>query len=86
MGGDGPNSFDTLTALDAWVTRGNPPESIPATSTGRTMPLCPFPAAARYLGGPVTYAGSWTCPLGDRRLPDIGPDGVLAGANRDHRQ
>ncbi len=62
MGGDGPNSFDTLTAFDAWVTRGNPPESIPATSTGRTMPLCPFPAAARYLGGPVTYAGSWTCP------------------------
>jgi feruloyl esterase len=46
----------------------------------RTMPLCPFPAMARYDGkGDVTQASSWRCTAGDRGLEQIGPAGILAG-------
>jgi len=48
-GGVGPNSFDTLQALDNWVTNGVAPEGIVATApNGRTMPLCKFPEEASY--------------------------------------
>lgn len=82
--GSGPNSFATLTALDNWVTNGTAPDSIPATNTdsGRTMPLCKFPEEARWTGGPIDVASSWTCDAADRRLLAIGFDGVLAGAQR----
>lgn len=83
--GSGPNSFETLTALDEWVSHDVAPDAIMAANgaTGRTMPLCPFPAEARYIGGPVDAAGSWVCPAKDQRLLETGPDGVLAGAD-DH--
>jgi len=81
-GGPGPNSFDTLRALDEWTTKGIAPDSVVATNSdsGRTMPLCAFPAAASYLGGPVNLASSWACQAGDKRLLAIGFDGELAGA------
>jgi feruloyl esterase len=84
-GGPGPNSFDTLTALDDWVTKGVAPEAIVATNTdsGRAMPLCKFPEEARYVGGPVNVASSWICDPSDRRLLEIGYDGALAAADRD---
>jgi feruloyl esterase len=83
LGGGGPNSFDTLTALDNWVTRDIAPEAIVASNSGsgRTMPLCKFPEAARYVGGPVDVARSWTCEPGDKRLLEIGSDGKQAGAD-----
>ena len=83
QGGSGPNSFDTLTALDNWVTQGVAPEAIVATNraSARTMPLCKFPEEARYVGGPVDVAGSWTCDPGDRRLLETGLDGERAGAD-----
>ena len=85
QGGSGPNSFDTLTALDQWVTDGVAPEALRAVNatTGRTMPLCKFPEEAKYVGGPVDAAGSWVCPATDRRLLETGPDGALAGAARE---
>ena len=56
--GPGPNSFDTLMALDNWVSHGMAPEAIIATNnrSGRTMPLCKFPEEASYvvLGGRQT--------------------------------
>jgi feruloyl esterase len=84
--GSGPNSFDTLTALDNWVAKGIAPEGIVATNagSGRTMPLCKFPEEARYLGGPINAASSWTCSATDQRLLESGPDGALAGANDDY--
>ena len=50
-GGIAPNSFDTLQALDKWVTRCAPRKVSSATATnGRTMPLCKFPEEASYSG------------------------------------
>lgn len=66
-GGPGPDSFDTLSALEAWVERKVAPAAIPATatapgSTKRTMPLCPFPVQASYRGtGDVNDEANWSC-------------------------
>jgi feruloyl esterase len=66
-GGAGPNTFDALGALDAWVDRSSPPASIPATHAtngriDRTRPLCAYPAVARYNGtGGIDDAASFTC-------------------------
>jgi len=82
-GGVGPNSFDTLQALDHWVTNGVAPEGIVATApNGRTMPLCKFPEEARYSGsGDVNLAANWTCNPNDQRMLEVGRDGVTAGAD-----
>jgi feruloyl esterase len=66
-GGPGPNTFDALTALDAWVVRGVAPNSITASrvSNGkveRTRPLCPYPQVAVYQGiGGTDEAASFAC-------------------------
>jgi Tannase and feruloyl esterase len=88
-GGPGPNSFDTLTALENWVEQGQAPDGIVATHFAnnnptqpitRTMPLCKFPEQARYNGtGDVNSAANWTCSPDDRRLLDIGLNGEQAG-------
>ena len=84
-GGPGPNSFDTLNALDAWVTHGTAPDGILAanTSSGRTMPLCKYPEEAAYVGGDVNKASSWACRAGDSRLLQVGPNGERAGVGGD---
>ena len=65
-------SFDSLTALDEWVTRGARPrtpiayDGNPATA-GRSMPLCEYPKWPRYNGtGDPNSATSYTC-IDDRR-------------------
>jgi feruloyl esterase len=66
-GGTGPDKFDALKALDAWVETGKPPESIIATRlkdgvADRTRPLCPYPKAALYRGtGSPDDAASFVC-------------------------
>ena len=66
-GGPGPDSFDTLSALENWVEHGIGPDGIIATATApgatkRTMPLCMFPETAVYRGaGDVNDAGNWSC-------------------------
>jgi feruloyl esterase len=66
-GGEGPNTFDMVSALDQWVERGRAPERILAThKTGeridRTRPLCPYPQTARYSGsGSTDDAASFVC-------------------------
>jgi feruloyl esterase len=86
--GPGPNFFDALGALERWVEGGRAPEEIVATKyvgdqwtreTLRTMPLCPFPAQAHYLGeGLIKDAKNWTCSLNDDLLK-IGANGAMAG-------
>jgi len=54
-GGDGPDTFDMLTALDQWVEEKRPPDRIVASrvrdgKTERTRPLCPHPQTAVYQG------------------------------------
>jgi feruloyl esterase len=66
-GGEGPNSFDTLTALDEWVENGKAPEKMTASHTtngeiDRTRPLCAWPKVARYVGhGSIDDAANFSC-------------------------
>ena len=90
--GPGPNLFDTLGPLEAWVEQGQAPQALlaahypnnkpaPGVAPDRTMPLCPFPAQANYAGGDVKAAKSWTCAANTKML-DVGLDGKLAGLSR----
>jgi feruloyl esterase len=91
VGGPGPNFFDTLTPLDNWVDHGVKPDAILAThfvnntppAVDRTMPLCKFPEEARYMGGDVNSATSWSCPANDRGMLDVGANGKSAGLSAD---
>ena len=66
-GGIGPDQFDTLSAIEAWVERGQAPDAIaastrPDSATPHSLPLCPYPRQARYSGtGATTDAGNWSC-------------------------
>jgi feruloyl esterase len=66
-GGEGPDSFDSLSALEQWVEQGKAPQRIIAAhhSAGvvdRTRPLCPYPQVARYNGkGSIDVAADFTC-------------------------
>jgi len=85
--GAGPNSFDTLSALEQWVEKGIAPDAIPATHStnnvvDRTMPLCKFPEKAHYKGsGDPNSVSSWSCPQNDKSLLAVGPNGIQSGAN-----
>jgi feruloyl esterase len=66
-GGDGPNDFDKINALDRWVEKGEAPQALIASQrvnrkVTRTRPLCPFPQTAVYKGsGSVDDAANFTC-------------------------
>jgi feruloyl esterase len=66
-GGEGPNTFDMLTALEQWVERGQPPERIVASHSSngvvdRSRPLCPYPQVAAYTGtGNAEEAANFVC-------------------------
>jgi feruloyl esterase len=66
-GGEGPNTFDAVTALEQWVEHGKAPDVMIAShSTGgkvdRTRPLCPYPQVAKYRGtGSIDEAANFTC-------------------------
>jgi hypothetical protein len=59
--------FDSLGALDTWLTRGKAPGTLLATDAnaankGRTRPLCVYPAWPKYNGsGDVAASSSFTC-------------------------
>jgi feruloyl esterase len=66
-GGDGPNTFDAVTALEQWVEQGTAPDRIVASRlvngrVDRTRPLCPYPQVARYSGTrSIDDAANFTC-------------------------
>ena len=66
-GGEGPDQFDALGALEHWVEQGKPPNRIVASHRSggrvdRTRPLCPYPQVARYNGkGSIDEAGNFSC-------------------------
>lgn len=66
-GGEGPNTFDMVAALEEWVERGIAPNQIIATHStngqpDRTRPLCPYPQIAVYKGaGAIDDAASFAC-------------------------
>jgi feruloyl esterase len=71
QGGPGPAPADAQQAIEDWVERGKPPETLLATrSSGGVNEeafsrlLCPYPAIARYDGaGPPNAAASFTCSM-----------------------
>lgn len=66
-GGPGPNTFDTLSALEQWAERGSAPDRIVATGgtvKDRTRPLCPYPQEAQWKGaGSADRAENFVCAL-----------------------
>jgi feruloyl esterase len=66
-GGEGPNTFDMVSALERWVEQGQPPDQIVASHAtngvvDRTRPLCPYPQVAVYKGtGSIDDAANFTC-------------------------
>ena len=66
-GGDGPNTFDALTALEQWVESGKAPEQMTASHStagkvDRTRPLCAYPKVATYVGsGSIDDAANFVC-------------------------
>lgn len=66
-GGEGPNTFDMVGALELWVERGLAPARIIASHStdgvvDRTRPLCPYPEVAEYRGtGRTDDAASFAC-------------------------
>ena len=66
-GGPGPNTFDMLPALEAWVEKGIAPGQVVASrvtdgKVERTRPLCPHPLVATYKGtGSIDEANSFVC-------------------------
>lgn len=66
-GGEGPNVFDPMTALEQWVEHGQPPGPIIASHStegkvDRTRPLCPYPQVPTYRGsGSIDEAENFTC-------------------------
>ena len=68
-GGPATDSFDGLAAIVEWVEKGTAPARIDASArpgtpyfAGRTRPLCPYPAYARYKGsGSLEDAANFIC-------------------------
>ena len=66
-GGEGPNTFDMVSALEQWVEHGKAPDRIVASHAtngvvDRTRPLCPYPQVAAYNGtGSADEAGNFSC-------------------------
>jgi feruloyl esterase len=66
-GGEGPNRFDMISALEQWVEKGRAPDRIEASrqrdgKVDRTRPLCPYPQVAAYKGtGSTDEAANFVC-------------------------
>jgi feruloyl esterase len=93
MSGEGPSNFDPISAIEEWAEKGHAPDSLVATVYNptspmvdrskpalRSMPLCAFPAMARYSGkGDVKLAANWSCPAGDASMLKVGETGRQGG-------
>jgi feruloyl esterase len=66
-GGEGPDTFDKISVIEAWVENGKAPARIIAAhetagKVDRTRPLCSYPQIARYNGsGSIDDASNFRC-------------------------
>jgi len=71
-GGEGPDRFDAVSALEQWVEQKKAPERMIASrlragKVDRTRPLCPYPQVATYKGaGSTDEAANFACNAGNR--------------------
>ncbi|MFM0260088.1 tannase/feruloyl esterase family alpha/beta hydrolase [Paraburkholderia sediminicola] len=66
VGGQFNGSYDGLTVLDNWVTKGIEPKNLTITdlappTAGRTRPMCEYPQWPKYVGGDPNLAASFVC-------------------------
>ena len=72
-GGEGPNMFDKVGALERWVEQSKAPDALLAShvtdgKVDRTRPLCPYPQVAKYNGaGRIDDATSFECAAASRK-------------------
>jgi feruloyl esterase len=63
-GGDGPNTFDTVGAMEAWREKSATPTALTGFNpqTSLTRPICSYPQYTKYKGsGNIKDAANWTC-------------------------
>jgi feruloyl esterase len=63
-GGDGPNTFDTIGAMEAWREKAVTPTQLTGFNpqTSLTRPICSYPQYTKYKGtGNIKDAANWTC-------------------------
>jgi tannase/feruloyl esterase len=63
-GGPGPNTFDSLTALEQWREKGLAPAAMLGTNreSGLKRPICAYPEYAKYKGtGDLKDSANWVC-------------------------
>jgi feruloyl esterase len=81
-GGPGPNTFDTVAAMEQWKEQGTPPETmlasrfkdpiavlagLPTGAALATRPICAYPKIARWTGkGSPVEAGNYECIVPNR--------------------
>jgi feruloyl esterase len=57
-----PNTFSRLNLLIDWVEKNQAPlKSVVVNAGKRSLPMCSYPAYAKYVSGPVDSASSYTC-------------------------
>jgi len=73
-GGEGPNTFDAVAALEQWVEHGQPPDRIDVSHAtngiiDRTRPLYPYPGIAMYKGsGNKDDGANYVCGLSTKSV------------------
>jgi feruloyl esterase len=63
-GGDGPHTFDSIGAMEAWREKGVTPSQLTGFNpqTSLTRPICSYPQYTKYKGsGNIKDAANWTC-------------------------
>ena len=62
-GGPGVNTFDSISAIEKWVEKGQAPDTLLGTgANSMTRPLCQYPQYADYKGtGDKKDAANWSC-------------------------
>jgi feruloyl esterase len=63
MNGPGADTFDPLTAMEQWVEKGTPPETMVAKNktVGFERPVCAWPKLPYYRSGDPASASSFAC-------------------------
>jgi feruloyl esterase len=79
--GQAPNALMANAAFRQFSPGAPKPDYL--KSPNATMPLCKFPAMARYSGqGDPKDGVNWSCPAQDRGLLELGESGRQAGVVR----
>ncbi|HZR23507.1 MAG TPA: tannase/feruloyl esterase family alpha/beta hydrolase [Vicinamibacterales bacterium] len=93
-GGEGPDRFDAVAALDRWIATGHAPDRIVAekktnAAVVRTLPLCPYPQRAIYGGrGSIDRAENFACAVDEAATPSStsSPRSPRSAGSRDGRR